>query len=250
MSRYRARMSPHDWTQQQLDALRDLFAARLSGAQVAEKLTQMFKRPFTRNQTIAKARRLGLPLGEPKRRKKEPVETAAPKPAEAKAPSWTQEQADALRTLSLAGDSDAVIARKLSEMFGRSFTRCQVIGKRLRLGIVREGPLRTTARTARKVPLAKKPSPTFRFGTHDPETRRPINGRLPPILDRKPTLAGEPHTVPLPLMRRKANQCGWPVNDGGPWLFCAQPKAAGDRHYCDYHRTLSLPAPLRARRRA
>lgn len=191
--------------------------------------------------------------------------------------SWRSDKCDrALIELYHAKLSSGIIAERLSQAFGERITRNQVIRRSQTLGLpprksettnhkgrqpaVSPKPLARKRRRAPRISPAlssatPKPqrSPTFDFKkpktSRDPDTRpREWGVRLPPIPDRRPSLPGEPHTVPLPLMQRCRHQCGWPVNDGGPFLFCAQPKAPGDRHYCGYHRLASLPAAQRRQR--
>lgn len=165
--------------------------------------------------------------------------------------AWSNEQIETLRVLFLAGDDDVAIAEKMTRMFSSEFSRSKVIGKRLRLGLYREGAF-AVAPKATRVPPAKKAMPTEPKPAPTPPKPKRILPVRPP--DPEPTLTllprAEMHTVPLPLVQRKRHQCGWPLNDGGPFLFCCQPKAPGDKTYCGYHRELSLPRDRRRRRAA
>lgn len=42
------------------------------------------------------------------------------------------------------------------------------------------------------------------------------------------------------LLERAPHQCGWPVNDGGPFLFCGAAKS-GHKRYCDAHALKASP---------
>lgn len=44
--------------------------------------------------------------------------------------------------------------------------------------------------------------------------------------------------VPRPLWELSAQACRWPVNDGGPFLFCAEPRIPGCP-YCAHHRDVA-----------
>lgn len=48
-----------------------------------------------------------------------------------------------------------------------------------------------------------------------------------------------PHVVGVPLLMLTDCRCKWPINDGGPFLFCGEAKQP-DRPYCAYHATASL----------
>lgn len=37
------------------------------------------------------------------------------------------------------------------------------------------------------------------------------------------------------------HDCKWPLNDGGPFLFCAAPKFGGSRSYCAHHMLRGMP---------
>lgn len=41
------------------------------------------------------------------------------------------------------------------------------------------------------------------------------------------------------LAERRPDQCGWPVNDGNPFLFCGTARC-GHRRYCDHHAQLGV----------
>lgn len=47
-----------------------------------------------------------------------------------------------------------------------------------------------------------------------------------------PAPVPEPHMTPVGLMDRTG--CAWPVNDGGPYLFCNQPRQENS-DYCTHH---------------
>lgn len=48
----------------------------------------------------------------------------------------------------------------------------------------------------------------------------------------------EPILNPIPLMLLKAGDCRWPVNEGGPYLFCGAAKING-HSYCEKHHMMS-----------
>lgn len=50
---------------------------------------------------------------------------------------------------------------------------------------------------------------------------------------------GAPHVAGIDLMMLTDCRCKWPLNDGGPFLFCGEAKQPG-RPYCAYHSTAAL----------
>lgn len=100
---------------------------------------------------------------------------------------------------------------------GGRFTRNAILGKIHRLGLKRENPIR--ANTARTV------APTVRFKS---PRRAAVAGTAgAAMLDAPPPL-------PITLMELGPHSCRWAVNDGGPYLFCGVPSAAGFS-YCEKH---------------
>ncbi len=163
---------------------------------------------------------------------------------------WSNERNQALVGLWESGLSTQLMAARMTEMFGLEINKNMIVGRIRRLGLKREKttqrvntpalPVKPTHRTkvqVRRKPKAPKPVPVARPPFAFSFSRK---GPQPPAPLVTPQIGGESHTVPLPLAKRGQHQCGWPVNDGDPFLFCAQAKAAGDPHYCVHHRQLSL----------
>ncbi len=153
--------------------------------------------------------------------------------------AWPQEWLDLLGELAAEGHSAEVIAATINRRFKTDKTRNAIIGKLKRQGLQLKGKSGRAATV--KLPAAPKAPKTLKASQVKPKPR-PLRFIVHRPVPASP-VTGEPHTVPVPLMLRKHHQCGWPVNDGNPFLFCAQPKRAGDPDYCEYHRLLSLPAP-------
>lgn len=66
-----------------------------------------------------------------------------------------------------------------------------------------------------------------------------------------PPPAGIGHVVVIgrPLEDIPPNGCKWPINDGGPFLFCCAPR--GDHHaYCHHHAAASISVGTRGERDA
>lgn len=158
---------------------------------------------------------------------------------------WPAERTQALIRFWEADLSFSKIADRLTEMFGQDITRNAVATQLKQLDLTRgktgkwKHPQGAAARPASPPQNTRKKPGRDRFlPVRATETQpAPATALLP-----------EPPIVPLPLMARKRHQCGWPVNDGGPFLFCGLPKTPGHSNYCGYHRLLSLPPELRRRR--
>lgn len=66
------------------------------------------------------------------------------------------------------------------------------------------------------------------------------------LFDAVPGRFGAPHVAGIPMwddVRGRSmltqHRCTWPLNDGGPFLFCGEAKQPG-RPYCAYHSTAAL----------
>jgi GcrA cell cycle regulator len=157
-----------------------------------------------------------------------------------------------LRQLIVRGLGDAAIASALNAYFGTAYTRNSIIGKRARLKIpAPEGRKKTLPQqTKRVLPRGVQPAPIGRPPITPPPkpVPKPVKIAGPPARpspprpaqQTKPWMPGGPHVAGMPLILRKMHQCGWPINDGGPFLFCGMPKTY-DPTYCDYHRWLATP---------
>ncbi len=62
--------------------------------------------------------------------------------------------------------------------------------------------------------------------------------RRVPLPNPTPMPAHAPEPLMVPLMELGARQCKWPMNDGGPFLFCGNP--SGDKVYCRHHMRLAI----------
>lgn len=49
-----------------------------------------------------------------------------------------------------------------------------------------------------------------------------------------------PHVVGVPLLMLTDCRCKWPINEGGPFLFCGEVKPQGKAPYCAAHATASV----------
>lgn len=50
---------------------------------------------------------------------------------------------------------------------------------------------------------------------------------------------GAPHVAAVDLMMLNGHRCKWPLNEGGPFIFCGEATNEG-RSYCAYHATAAV----------
>ena len=150
---------------------------------------------------------------------------------------WGPKQIDELRKLWEEGFS----FKEIAQHFAHGCTRNMVAGKITRLGLMkshnhntaREVRLQRTRRGLACTP--KPPTPT-------PTTSRVDKTPLPPppapeVTVLAPEVTANVKRTPVgsvTLLERGPDQCCFPVNDGGPFLFCGAPKKAGSP-YCKRH---------------
>lgn len=170
---------------------------------------------------------------------------------------WPDEHTAYLRELDASGIRCRDMLVRLNERFGTAYTKNAVIGKRGRLGLhvskrrqeerkVAEAEAKSRQKFQRAAAKSQKPKQVpRRSNTRKPLSKiaksvlipgQPPKPRTPPKwqIDRAKAFADEPHVAGIPLMMRKDGQCGWPVNDGSPFLFCGM--WTDDDRYCRYHR--------------
>lgn len=151
-------------------------------------------------------------------------------------PEWTPQVDEALLRLASAGLDFNAITIRLNDAFGTSFSRNAVIGRfHRKFGpkTTRKRKIRTTAPAAREA--AALPTPP----------------KCTPAQPRKISHE-QAATDPVTLDARSPAQCCWPVNEGGPYLFCGAPRRwprhAGDTRflsYCETHFAMLLDKPRR-----
>jgi hypothetical protein len=183
---------------------------------------------------------------------------------------WTREIVAHLLRLDAEAASDpkitfSVMAYRLNGYFGTAFNRNAVAGKLQRL---KAGTGYGAARQPRQKPpkaaepqkrperqplkpvaaVTREPVSAPQMPAPEPETQVPQmpapepQPETPAPRQSRPARRGDclPPQAPcqsahVTLMERQPWQCGWPVNDGGPFLYCGAPKT-GDPVYCDHHR--------------
>lgn len=111
-------------------------------------------------------------------------------------------------------------ASKIGGLLGKS--RNAVIGKAHRINL----PPVTSRGPAKWRPMAKRTKPRKKTGQIRVFTPKPKPVRREPV--------PEPNSLNLTLMQLEPGQCKWPVNDGGPFLFCGHVRQPGTP-YCEHH---------------
>ena len=147
-------------------------------------------------------------------------------------------------------EEDATLARlwvderksggQIAKLMPERGTRNAIIARATRLGLVRTlAPADTEQRNMGVVERRRpsRPRTIVRFGSLG---LKPVSPKIKPPSLPKPAPApvkydGEPVT----LAERRPDQCGWPVNDGAPYLFCGAGKS-GHKRYCAHHAGTSV----------
>lgn len=133
---------------------------------------------------------------------------------------WTPERIEALKLLWACGRSAAQIAVELGGV-----TRSAVLGRVHRLALPRR-------RTVRRHPKHKPPG-AKRMLIERPEPVLPLPLPPPPPAPPTTTVSARPR----PLLKLTPMQCRWPITDGKPFLFCADPVET--KPYCPHHRRMA-----------
>lgn len=146
------------------------------------------------------------------------------------AAGWTDERTTKLRKLWLEGLSASQIAKRLGGV-----TRCAVIGKVHRLGLVVAGRAEASAPVIRRGPVHPKALVGSRSKSVPAQARHfksaPEDARPPRQVVRR----SDPNeTGSLTLLELRRHHCKWPFGSEAPFTFCgAKPKGEGP--YCERH---------------
>lgn len=148
---------------------------------------------------------------------------------------WSKEQEETLARMWAKGCTCSTIGAAIGK------TRNAVIGKRLRLGLPGRGETtlkyRGNVRTTRKV--NKPPEKRVLTPPHIAKLREfEAKMKAAPTQEPKQTLESAPAPLNLTIIDLTDHTCKWPVNDGGPFLFCGHEKEFGVP-YCAYHQRIS-----------
>jgi hypothetical protein len=130
--------------------------------------------------------------------------------------NWTNERRAIVKDLWAKGYSAGQIAKQLSEDI--YVTRSAVIGY-----IHRNGFTQPANQWTRIAPPPPKPKPV------------PVVVAKPAPPPRKPAKVSA-EFLNVPIMQLSDDQCRWPNDDNGPFLFCGQPVSETfGRPYCARH---------------
>ena len=149
------------------------------------------------------------------------------------APVWTPEHDELLRSCLKTGMSCTTAAGRINETFRTSYSRCAVLGRAHRLGIVFHG------QPAIKVDLAKAAKETVTVSRRKRMPRSDFNGGTDDMAasetDSAPIVV--PIAEPVPLLKLKQCHCRAVVEgrgEDGLSLFCGVQKRKGSS-WCHSH---------------
>jgi hypothetical protein len=143
---------------------------------------------------------------------------------------FTAKELETIKTMWEQGHSGSVIGAALKR------SRCSILGKLARLGI-KGRRAAVQIQRATKVPKAEaketrhKGADAYRI-LHAIRTRQEVATRIAAVAPKLPKSRIVPGSKPVTLFERTG--CCFPVNEGGPFLFCDQP-LHGRVLYCDAH---------------
>lgn len=149
---------------------------------------------------------------------------------------WTPERDAELIRLWALGKSATQISREMD----CGISRNAVIGRWHRLGLAdRNRSMPVAIREPRRIRVKPKPaSPAISLATKPAVTAGPLP--CAPV-----ALPPAPQGPGISLVALTSTACHWPLNDGGPYLFCGAPKD-GVGPYCEYHARIAYqPLPVR-----
>ena len=155
--------------------------------------------------------------------------------------SWATEEArDQIAIMLAEGLTGAQIAHR----FG--VTQNAVIGiihrdKHLKAIGFKRSPGPQNTEKARDIRVEAKRRKNVRGGTVSLNKIKAARA-IVTLLDEAPDIPGRfgaPHVAGIDLMMLTECRCKWPLNDGGPFLFCGEVKRS-DRPYCAFHATASI----------
>ena len=144
---------------------------------------------------------------------------------------WTATHVDYVAAAWAAGRSASKIAHELTKKYGVERTRGAVISKLNNMRL-----LGTNANAKPKAPRQRSTVADVLAGMANRSGKFGKTYALPP---------DEPiPATAVTLEHRQPNQCAWPVNHGGPWLYCGahvpSARANAPARFCEHHKYLSL----------
>lgn len=161
--------------------------------------------------------------------------------------TWTPERKQMVKEMLIEG----LTAKQMADRLGNGITRNAVIGFVSRnpdlkaIGFKRAPSEHsgTMAARAERISVAAQRKKNIRGGVIS-KTRLKVVP-TPPIVEvfdaipDVPGRFGAPHVAGIDLMMLTEHRCKWPINDGGPFLFCGEAKKS-DRPYCAFHATAAI----------
>lgn len=157
--------------------------------------------------------------------------------------TWTPERKRIVEELLREG----LTGKQIADHLGNGITRNAVIGvihrdKRLKaIGFKRSpGPQNIEKRRNLSV-AAQRNRGGVRGGTVSLNKIKAARA-IVALLDEAPDIPGRfgaPQVAGIDLMMLTECRCKWPINDGGPFLFCGEAKQPG-RPYCAFHAAASI----------
>jgi len=151
---------------------------------------------------------------------------------------WTPEE-DATLSRLWVDERKSAGEIMLSAFPGHS--RSAIIGRVTRLGLVRVLSCDDIKIREPRPPRAERrpsrPRTIVRFGSLGLQSQNPKV--KPPSLPKPAPVPVKCESEPVTLSERRPDQCGWPVNDGAPYLFCGAGKS-GHKRYCAHHAGASV----------
>jgi hypothetical protein len=144
---------------------------------------------------------------------------------------WTHDRIAYLKGAWAAGDTATMIA----ETLGGRFTRNAVLGKLQRLGLLgqRQPDLTPTERAMRKAAYDAQRNARKRAQRGNIPGMMPVKRPAVAVQRSLPVPAPAPPPLNFSIMDLRSGLCRWPVNNGGPYLFCGN--AASEVVYCPFH---------------
>lgn len=205
------------WTEPQKVRVNELLTRGLFPAAIARTINAEFSINVTRKAVYAYGVRH-------KHGKRERTDLWQPGPAARMLELWAQ------------GFSGLVVAAKLNEEFGTSYTRNAVMGRAHRLGLEKRKTLVAKVRT-------RQPSTRIRFRLVRPS--KPTKPTKPPKPPKPEPIEIQDTLIPFEQRRQLIdlgpNECRWPVGDvGEPDFFFCGGKADDGCSYCPGHLQRSI----------
>lgn len=155
---------------------------------------------------------------------------------------WSDERVQKLRDLWNDGLSASQIAARLGGV-----SRNGVIGKAHRIGL----GTHSLAHAPDKPRLQKQKPEQFvrpkKVNVTPPPPPKPV--KVAPPAPQPVITVQKPKPFMTTLLDLQCDECKWPMNDGGPFLFCGHPQHAGGA-YCEYHHLVSVGPGTKSERMA